>query len=293
MKWTDFLPLMIGTALSLLLGFTVWKYFFFIFTWIGACITFGDLISRGAKDQQLGRKLAILLILPLFLVFFGILQRENMQMEETIFYLAYFFAGGIFTRVLIHFAIAKVVGPFIWGRGFCGWACWTAAVLEWLPIKENRPIPKGLTYIRIPVLVLTILIPFFMIQSGYDYFNKHIAGDMGGLIQTAKLDQFYWFLAGNVLYYVSGIILAFVFRKKRAFCKIACPVSLVMKAQTAIALLKVSPSGKKCIECGKCNTECPMDVHVMSYISKGKKVSSTECINCGTCSQVCPANAIS
>ncbi len=221
------------------------------------------------------------------------MQRENMQIEETVFYGAYFFSTGIFTRVLIHYAIAKVVGPIIFGRGFCGWACWTAALLEWLPIKENRKIPKKLTYFRIPVLIISLLIPFICISLGYDYINNHIKdGEIIGLVQKGKYHQFLWFAAGNLIYYIVGIAAAFIFKKKRAFCKIICPVSLVMKLPSKAAVTKKRPSENRCIECGKCSAICPMDVEVMEYIKKGEKVESTECIGCNLCSKACPVKAI-
>jgi ferredoxin-type protein NapH len=255
-------------------------------------ISLGNWIQSRSGKPDLGRRIAILLIMPIFIVFFGLFQRENMQLEETVFYGAFFLAGGVFTRVLIHFAIAKVVGPLIWGRGFCGWACWTVAVLDWLPIKENKPIPAKYTFIRWPVLAVSLLLPFYLIRTGYDYMAGHILGDAGGLVQTHKWDQLLWFLAGNSLYYLAGIILAFAFKKRRAFCKIACPVSLVMKAPAKFSLIRKAPSGEKCTGCGKCNEECPMDVDVRGYIQNGLKVLSTECILCGKCAEVCPTHAI-
>lgn len=291
--FSDFIPLIIGMVLSLVLGTTIWNIFYFVFLFIGGSITFGILIERYTKKKDFGRRVAILMMMPIFILFFGVMQRENMQIEETVVYGAYFFTTGIFTRVLIHYAIAKIVGPFIFGRGFCGWACWTAAVLEWLPIKENRCIPKKLTYIRVPVLIISIAIPFFIISAGYDYMGKHINDDgLNRLTQSAKWEQFLWFLVGNIIYYLVAIVLAFVFKKKRAFCKITCPVSLVMKLQSKVALTRKKPSGKKCIECGKCNKVCPMDVDVMSDIKIGKKVKSTECIGCNLCVKSCPVNAI-
>jgi len=287
------LPLGIGAGLSISLGILIWKGFFFIFSWIGFCISLGNFISSKSIDRDLGRRICILLIAPIFLVFFGVLQRENMQLEETVFYGAYFLSAGIFTRVLIHFAIAKVFGPFIWGRGFCGWACWTAALLDWLPIKTNRPIPTAWTWLRVPVLFVSVLIPFALIRQGYPYLERHILGDSGQWIQTHKWSQFLWFLTGNGLYYVLAIALAFIFGKQRAFCKILCPVSLVMKAQTKVSLIKITPSGNECTHCKKCNRQCPMDVDVESYIGSGAKITSSECILCGGCAHVCPANAIS
>jgi len=287
-----FVPLMIGTALSVSMGLTIWVGFFFIFIPIGLSVSIGFFLSVRLNNPDLGRKISLSVISLVFLVFLGIMQRENMQIEETVIYLAYFITTGIFTRCLIHYAIAKVVGPVIWGRGYCGWACYTAALLEWLPIKENNHIPKKYTYIRIPVLIISLLIPFILIQTGYDYYTKHIDSSITNFIESKKFDQFVWFLVGYISYYIIGIILAFVFKKRRAFCKIFCPVSLVMKLPSRISLSKKRPSGNKCIKCGKCNDVCPMDIDVRKYIENGQKVTSTECIFCRNCSNVCPVKAI-
>ena len=287
-----FLPLIIGGGLSFILGFTFWPPFYFIFSFIGASISFGSLVNRKSGIFDLGRRISILLVGMLFIVYFGLMQRENMQLEETVVYFAYFLSTGFFTRVLIHYAIAKVFGPLIFSRGFCGWACWTAAILEWLPIKENRQVPKKYTYIRFPVLILSLLIPFLLISSGYDYVTGHIQDDGSFLFQGLKKDQFLWFLAGNGIYYLVGIILAFVFKKKRAFCKVACPVSLIMKIPARFALVKIRPTGNTCTECGICNRNCPMDVDVMQFIKAGKPVATGECILCGNCVRLCPSKAI-
>jgi len=290
MKFRHFIPLLIG----LLLGFMLsWWGFLIVFPWIGAWITIGNLIAakRKGKEKDLGRRISILMISPVFLIFLGVMQRENLQIEETVFYVLLFISSGIFIRVLMHYAIAKIIGPFIWGRGFCGWACWTAAILEWLPIKENQHIPIKYTRIRYLVFVVSLLIPVLFVLLGYDWVSNHIYED-GKFIATGKPGALVWFLVGNVIYYLVAIFLAFKFKKKRAFCKIACPVSIVMKPQTTIALIRKSPSGKECTTCKTCNVCCPMDVDVMSYISAGKKVNSSECILCGKCGNVCPQKAI-
>jgi polyferredoxin len=285
-------PFLLFSVLALWLGSTRWPGFYIIFGWIAVALLMGKFVEK-KNDPTFARRITILFIMPMFIVFLGILQRENLQLEETVFYTAYFISAGIFTRVLIHFLIAKVGGPLIFGRGFCGWACWTAAILEWLPIKENRKIPKKLTLIRIPIFILSLAIPFLLIKMGYDYYQTHIHGTSKVMIQNLKYSQLIWFLTGNALYYVVAIGLAFVFKKKRAFCKIACPVSLVMKLPSRLSLLKVKPSGKPCLECGKCNDVCPMDVDVMEYIKKGRPIVSTECIHCNNCKYSCPAQAIS
>jgi polyferredoxin len=142
-------------------------------------------------------------------------------------------------------------------------------------------------------LIISLLVPFLLIQNGYDYYNRHIYSPVSGFpLQHYKIGQFIWFLVGNMMYYIIGIILAIVFKKRRAFCKIWCPVSLTMKLQTRISLIKMRPSGTKCIECGKCNKECPMDIDVKEYIKNGQKIASSECILCGNCVRNCPVKAI-
>jgi polyferredoxin len=294
---SNLIPLMIGIILSVSLRFTVgWIGFWFVFIPIGTSISLGIFIDTHSKNKGIGRKISLLLMAVVLLGFLGIMQHENLQIEETVFYFAYFLNTGLFTRVLIHYAIAKIFGPFIWGRGYCGWGCYTAALLEWIPIKENKQIPKKYTFIRIPVLILSILVPFLFIQNGYDYLNRHILSPISSNdalpFQPYKVDQFIWFVIGNTIYYIIGIILALIFKKRRAFCKIWCPVSLTMKIQTHFSLLKIRPSGNKCIECGNCNKECPMDIDVKSYIIKGQKVLSTECISCRNCVNACPVKAI-
>lgn len=290
------LPAFIGIAIGVLLRiFAGWWGFLIVFPWIGLSITFGCLLGirkKGIK-KDIGRRICLLMIAPLFLVFLGICQRENLQLEEFVFYFLLFLQTGLIIRVFVHFCIAKVFGPLIWGRGFCGWACWTAALLEWLPIKENRKIAPQLTHYRYLALAISLLLPLTFVWLGYDWITMHINETaQKGILVYGKPGSLIWFLISNIVYYLVAILLAFKFRKKRAFCKIACPVSLIMKCQTTIALIQRVPTENSCISCGACNKQCPMDVDVMSYISQGKRVRSSECIQCGICTNVCPQKAI-
>ncbi|XRO74952.1 4Fe-4S binding protein [Methanocaldococcus sp. 28A] len=58
------------------------------------------------------------------------------------------------------------------------------------------------------------------------------------------------------------------------------------------SLLKVSIDKDKCIDCSLCEKNCPMDIKLLDYKNKGKRVLSTECISCATCLNVCPKDAI-
>ena len=64
--------------------------------------------------------------------FSGLVALQNMQLEGL------FLFPGIFSGAIIHYSIARVFGPLIFGRGFCGWACWTAMVIDLLPYDRCK-----------------------------------------------------------------------------------------------------------------------------------------------------------
>ena len=276
------IPLFIGITVAVTLYLTVgWWGFLVLFPWIGGSISLGIYLRQLLpKDKRvLGRKVSILLILPSLLFFVPIVNNENFQLEGVLLIVLV----GYFSKGFIHYAVAKLFGPLIWGRGFCGWACWTAAVLEWLPITKQGTISPHLKRIRFVTLFISLALPVVLVFGlSYDVRNEYL-----------HQQELIWMMAGSGLYYLIAIPMAFYFKDQRAFCKIACPVSLIMKVPASVARIKKRPTANACISCGKCSAACPMDIDVMAYISQGKTVSNTECIVCDECSLHCPVGAIS
>jgi len=275
------LPVFIGFLVATLLFLRFhWWGFWIIFPWIGLAISCGLFLdSRRPKAlPSQGRRISLLLILPVFLLFIPIANHENLQLEGIVLLLSI----GYFSKGVVHYAVAKVFGPFFWGRGFCGWACWTGAVLEWLPIPAKRPIPPCLKNLRYGVLLLSLLLPLGLLFSLHydvrqDYLHK---------------SEMTWMFASNALYYLAAVPLAFHFQNRRAFCQILCPVALIMKIPARFNLRPVRPGTASCIRCGQCNQTCPMAVDVMSAIAQGQAVRDTECILCRDCARACPVQAI-
>lgn len=278
-----FLPAMIGAAVGLSLYAIVgWWGFLILFPWIGAAVAIGvHLQQTWPKNKNLvGRKVSILLVLPALLLFVPIVNNENFQLEGVILIVLV----GYFSKGFIHYAVAKLFGPLLWGRGFCGWACWTAAVLDWLPIRKPKTptVSEKMKKIRYLTLFISILVPVAAIYI----FHYNVRASYLGKAELA------WMMAGNLAYYLLAVPLAFYFTDNRAFCKIVCPVSLVMKVPSRFARNKKKPTGAECVKCGACNRSCPMDVDVMSFISGKSAVTDTECISCGNCRLSCPVRAI-
>lgn len=278
----NIIPLLIGISIATLLYSLIgWWGFWIIFPWIGLSISIGMLLRTLLKGRKrlIGRKVAILMILPCLLLFVPIVNNENFQLEGVILIVLV----GFLSKGFIHYAVAKIFGPLIWGRGFCGWACWTAAVLDWLPIKsKNKRIPDKYKNIRYLTLLISVLIPLYLILI----MNYNVREDY------IYKQEMYWMFIGNAIYYLLGIPLAFIYSDKRLFCKILCPVSLVMIPTSRLSLIKVRPKEGECIECGNCNKICPMGIDVMNFIKNRKPINHPECIQCTDCSMVCPTKAV-
>ena len=102
-------------------------FYLFNFSYIGTCLAMGlFLYQHHVKYARHTVQFAVGLYM---LVYLGILSRENMQLEGFWYYLFL----GVFEAAVIHYLVAKIAGPLLFGRGWCGYACWTAMVLDLLP----------------------------------------------------------------------------------------------------------------------------------------------------------------
>ena len=142
MKKDYLLPLgiwLLFEAVAVALWLTLDNLFYlFNFSYIGTCLAVGILLySRRWKYARSAVQLAVGLYM---LVYLGLISNENMQIEGFWYYL---FAV-VFEAAVIHYAVAKIFGPLLFGRGWCGYACWTAMVLDLLPYKRRKAPRKKL-----------------------------------------------------------------------------------------------------------------------------------------------------
>ena len=246
------------------------SFYLFNFTYIGTALAVGvALFISGYKYARIAVQLAVGLYM---LVFLGIISRENMQIEGFWYYLF----SGTFQAAVIHYLVAKIAGPLLFGRGWCGYACWTAMVLDFLPFKtpksERR---KGMGVFRIVIFVVS-LIYFVLLFLLFSDNLEHI--------------MFISFIVGNLLYYAAGIALAFICKDNRAFCKYLCPITVFLKPASYFSLLRIKVDKTSCTSCGKCKKACPMDVDMLD--SRRSRKNGTECILCFECKKTCPRKAI-
>lgn len=244
-------------------------FYLFNFSYIGLSISLGVFLFF--RKYKYARRIVQLLVGLYMLIYLGLICSENMQIEGFWYYLF----TGVFEAATIHYAVAKIFGPLLFGRGWCGYACWTAMALDFLPYKIPTRPRKKIAWIR----YLTFMASFLFVEALF--LAK--AGNM-------EYIMFWAFIIGNAAYYALGIALAIMLKDNRAFCKYICPITVFLKPMSYFSLIRVSCDKEKCISCGKCKKLCPMDVDVTDNSRKRK--NGTECILCMECVRNCPKDAL-
>jgi ferredoxin-type protein NapH len=188
--------------------------------------------------------------------------------------------NGTYYAAIWHYFVAKIVGPLLFGRLWCGWACWSVMVFDLLPYKRpSGRQPRRWEWLRYGHVLLSIALVLILWQAGVRI----------GTTSTAAIS---WFLVGNGLYYAAGIGLAAALKDNRAFCKYLCPVAVPLKLTSRFSLLKIGTDAAACNDCGACERICPMDVRITDYVHQQERVLSTECTLCQTCVTVCAKDAL-
>lgn len=245
-------------------------FYLWNFSYIGGCLSIGTVLFTAGKKHA--RQFVQIAVGTYMFVYLGLFSRENMQIEGFWYYLFL----GTFEAATIHYVVAKILGPVFFGRGWCGYACWTAMILDLLPYRRpEKPRKRNLGILRYVMFSfsLVLVIGLFLMK-----------------IKSMESVMFWLFLAGNIFYYAVGILLAFAFRDNRAFCKYLCPVTVFLKPMSYFSILRVHCDESKCIHCNRCLQVCPMNVEVNKKSRKRK--NSTECILCYECTKVCPTKAL-
>ena len=240
------------------------------FSYIGCSISLGLFLY--AKKVKHARSVVQFLVGMYMLLYLGLISNENMQIEGFWYYLF----TGVFEAATIHYAVAKIFGPLIFGRGWCGYACWTAMILDLLPFKvPQNPRKEKIGVIRYVMFALSLIFvgSLFLLQVG-----------------NLERIMFFSFLIGNILYYLVGIGLAFLLKDNRAFCKYICPITVFLKPMSYFSLMRVKVDKDQCIGCNKCRHVCPMNVDMTD--NSRKRENGTECILCFECVESCPKKAL-
>lgn len=270
----DYLPPLIILLIFETIAITLWLtkdnlFYLFNFTYIGLSISLGLFLY--SKKLKHARRIVQFLVGCYMLIYLGIISNENMQIEGFWYYLF----TGVFEAATIHYAVAKIFGPLLFGRGWCGYACWTAMILDLLPYRTPSAPRKKFGVVRYIAFVLSFVFValLFVLRAG-----------------NMEKIMFWCFLIGNIVYYAVGIVLAYSLKDNRAFCKYICPITVFLKPMSYFSAMRIKFDQSKCVSCGKCRKVCPMDVDMTD--NARSRLNGTECILCMECVDACPMKAL-
>lgn len=270
----DYLPPLIILFIFEAIAVTLWitkdnLFYLFNFSYIGLSISLGLFLY--SKKVKHARRIVQFLVGCYMLIYLGIISNENMQIEGFWYYLF----TGVFEAATIHYAVAKIFGPLLFGRGWCGYACWTAMILDLLPYRTPSAPRKKFGVVRYIAFVLSFVFValLFVLRAG-----------------NMEKIMFWCFLIGNIVYYAVGIVLAYSLKDNRAFCKYICPITVFLKPMSYFSAMRIKFDQSKCVSCGKCRKVCPMDVDMTD--NARSRLNGTECILCMECVDACPMKAL-
>lgn len=269
-NWQIIVIWLIFITVAVTLYLTTDNLFYLLnFTYIGTSLAVG--IYLYSHKVKYARNIVQFAVGLYMLVYLGIISRENMQIEGFWYYLFL----GIFEAAVIHYLVAKILGPLFFGRGWCGYACWTGMVLDLLPYKVPKEPRKKIGYIRYITFTISLIfvVSLFMFK-----------------VPSLEDIMFYAFIIGNIIYYALGVLLAVLLKDNRAFCKYICPVTIFLKPASYFSVMRIKCDKEKCISCHKCQRNCPMNVDMTDNSRKRK--NGTECILCMQCMENCPKKAL-
>lgn len=202
----------------------------------------------------------------------------------------YFTTGGYVAK--LHSAVfvmllALVLGLVLTGKSFCGWICPLGTVQELLGKVGRRLWPRAygrvprsvdrvLRYAKYVILIWIVVQTARSVQlvfEGYDpYYN----------LFAIWSDEIAW-----TGYLVVGLtVLASLF-VERPFSRYACPLGAINGLFNSFSLLQIKRDAATCIDCGRCDKACPVNVNV----SQKSAVRGIECTRCLKCVEACPVNA--
>lgn len=197
------------------------------------------------------------------------------------------FISKIFAGTLVLFGVTVLLA-ILFRRSFCGLLCPFGAIQEFfskisqkifkkrliMPAKIDRP----LRYLKYLVLIITVFYAWKtagLWMDSYDPWSAyaHLPEGLGSVWGESAVGLILLVitLIGSLLY-------------DRFFCKYLCPMGALYGILGKVSPFKVVRNENTCIDCGKCNRSCPMNID----IQHATEVKSAECINCQLCILECP-----
>lgn len=189
------------------------------------------------------------------------------------------FGGKVYWESMIWF-LALIPLTYVFHKTWCGWVCHLGALQEFLFVKKYswnfmrtkraQTVMKILRYAIVLAVVIEAVIANTYTFHKYDPIRT--AYNLG-------------YGAGYFEWIMLAIFLVLSMFSHRPFCKVACPIGLVLGWVTHIPGAAVIDSADSCINCKTCSKNC--DYQAIMREDNISTVNNEDCIACGDCMGSC------
>ena len=178
--------------------------------------------------------------------------------------------------------LGVVVLTYFFGRVFCGWTCYLGAIQEFLHIGkfkiwQSKKAQKRMRIVR--YIALVALIIQLVITHHIEWYE---IGPFKVLFNLYSPN-----LTGYILL---GILLISSLFIHKPFCKMFCPVGLVLGWVTKIPGASVLGITDSCTGCKSCDIAC--QINAITRDGKVSELDNQECVMCGECMNSCRVESI-
>jgi len=184
-------------------------------------------------------------------------------------------------------AVGLLLGAVIAGGTFCGWICPFGALqdaLEWVRRKLRLPellvptkLDRILRYLRWVVLAGILYATISTITLWFADFDPYrTIFSLGWIFEFNLAEQ--W-----PAYAIALVILIGSLFIPRLWCRYLCPQGAILGLVQRISPLKIRRDKNLCIDCGRCDRACPMNLEVSNH-----NAVNFDCTGCQKCTSVCP-----
>jgi glutamate synthase (NADPH/NADH) small chain len=171
------------------------------------------------------------------------------------------------TLILISLTVfGLIIFTIAFGRAFCSWICPYGTLLDLLgKVKSNKKhLPEAIQEKSIKYGVLLGFLVSAM-ALGWPVWCDICPAGAAWRASGPFIYAFPWLLMLSLTFFFVVTIMA-VFYDGRGWCKFLCPLGAFIAIVDKISLHRVRLPADRCVECGRCEDVCPMDIDLLDDV---------------------------
>lgn len=231
------------------------------------------------------------------LVFVGIIKKVLLDVHAFCPYSIVCFGFDHFSwyiyPIMMIVGILILISTMFLSRWFCNYICYFGILQEWLynlfhlknkkRFKFTMKIDNLLKKVKFIILLMTVIMSFIGVSKYMRFCPHNIIASIGNYLE--KIGD-----VGLISFVFLFILLVLSVLIERFWCRYLCPyaalmiIFIKMADLLKIKRLKIHRNLETCIDCYKCNNNCPMQVNLLD----SEYVQDAECLQCNRCQNVCP-----